>query len=271
MFVAPFSMNARFSYRERNAGAGRRRLIIATIVIVAIFAVDIATGGAIRSIVRSSAARISLTFHAVGVHIDASGIFATRAALASQNEALKAQIATLEERAALSSALQAQVIALSSVAHLAASEQGITASIASSLIASPYGTFLIGAGVDEGVVVNSLVLSDNGTAIGTVSTVGPHTSTVTEVFASGHSTDALLDGAPITVRGSGGENATALVPHGVTVLPGDAVTAPSLQDRTIGVVGHVNTDPSSAAMEVYIGSPVNLSALNYVFVVAASK
>jgi len=261
-------MNARFSYREQNAGVGRRRLVLATVFVVALFLVDMMTGGGVRAIVRNAAVHISLAFRAAAVHIDASGFFAARAALASQNQALQTQVASLEEQAALTSTLQAQVASLSMMAHLAESEQGITAPVASSFIASPYGTFLIGAGVNEGVSLDSVVLSGEGTVVGTVSAVGAHTATVTEIFAPGHSVNALLDGAPVPVRGSGGGNATAQVPHGVTVLPGDAVSAPGLLGRTIGIVGQVNTDPSSAALQVYIGSPVNLSSLRYVYVVA---
>ena len=264
-------MNARFSYRDPHAGAGRRRLVIATIVVIALFLVDMVTGGAVRAIVRAGAVKVSLLSHAIGMRIDAGGYFSTHAALASQDLALQARVATLEEQAALSSSLQAQVASLSTMAHLAANVQGITAPIASSFIASPYGTFLIGAGVDEGVSLNSSVLSGDGTVVGTVSEVGDHTATVTEIFAPGHSTDELLDGAPVSVRGMGGGNATTQVPHGITVAPGDAVTAPGFLGRTIGIVGHVNTDPSSAALEVNIGSPVNLSALRYVYVVGPQQ
>ena len=261
-------MNAGFSHREQNAAAGRRRLVSATIIVIGLFAVDIATGGAIRSIVRTAAVSVSSVFHTIDTHIEEGGYFTTHAALASQNQALKAQVAALEEQAALSTSLQAQVTALSAMAHLAQNDRGITAPVASSFIASPYGTFLIGAGTDEGVLPDSIVLSGDGIALGIVSEVSARAATVTEIFAPGHSINALLDGAPIAVRGSGGGNAVAQVPHGVTVLPGDPVSAPGLQGRTIGVVGHVDTDPSSAAMQVYIGSPVNLSSLQYVFVVA---
>lgn len=264
-------MNARFSYRDDHVGIGRRRLIIATIVVVAIFGVDLVTGGAVRAIVRSGAVKVSLVFHAVGARIDAGGYFATHAALASQNEALQAQVSSLEERAALATALQAQVTALSAMAHLAQMQEGITAPVASSFIASPYGTFLIGAGVNEGVSVNAIVLSGDGTAVGTVSGVSANAATVTEIFAPGRSTDATIDGVSVTLRGSGGGNATTQVPHGVTVLQGDAVIAPGLSGHVIGLVGHVNTDPSSAAMQVSIGSPVNLSSLQYVFVVTPAK
>ncbi len=261
-------MNTGFSYRERNAGTGRRRLLLVTIFVIVLFLVDMVTGGSIRAIVRDANARISLAARAIGMTIASNGYFTSHAALASQNVALQARVATLEEQIVLSASLQQQVTTLSEMAHLATTEQGITVPVASSFIASPYGTFLVGAGIDEGVSLDSLVLSGNGTAIGTISYVSAHTATVTEVFAPGVVINALLDGAPVSVHGAGGGNATTQVPHGVSIAPGDVVTAPSLGGHTIGIVGHVDTDPSSAAMQVYIGSPVNSASLQYVFVVS---
>ena len=264
-------MAMRFSYRDRTATSGRRRLIYATAGVIALLLIDVITGGSIRSFVRDTAGHLSNGFHAAGERISAGGYFTSHAALASENESLKAQLATLQERAALATALQAQVTALSSLTHLAAAQTGITVPIASSFIASPYGTFLIGAGVDQGILRGSIVLSQAGTVIGSVTDVGPHTATVTELFAPGKVIDAQLDGASIVVHGAGGGNATSQVPRGLKIVPGDAVIAPGFNGRVVGIVGHVDSDPSNAAIQVYIGSPVNLASLSYVFVVQSQQ
>jgi cell shape-determining protein MreC len=264
-------MNQGFSYRDRNSARGRRRLVYATVLVIALILADLFSGGGVRSLVRGAVAGVSLTFHSIGTHIAAGGYFTSHASLASENAALKAQVAELEERAALSTALQSQVNSLQTLAHLASAVPCVTAPIASSFIASPYGTFLIGAGINQGVTTGSLVLSGDGVVVGTVASVGSNSATVDELFAPGHSVDAQLDGATVTVKGSGGSNAAAQVPHGITIRAGDAVTAPGFDGRVIGVVGHVDSDPSSAAMKVYIASPVNLSAAQYVYVSAAQK
>lgn len=265
-------MDTGYRYRSRNtgsAGGGRGRLIAVTVLVLFLFIIDIATGGKVRSLVRGGAAEVSLGFIHIADDISGSGYFSSHAALAAENQSLKAQVALLQERAALATALQAQVTALSSIDHLAQAGVGITAPVASSVIASPYGTFLIGAGSVQGVTPGSLVLSSEGTVVGTVSNVGSETSTVLELFAPQHSEDALLDGAPISIVGQGGGNATALVPHSLTVAVGDAVTAPEYGGRPVGVVGHFDTDPSSAATKVYIGSSANLASLQYVLVLPA--
>ena len=264
-------MDTRFSYRSRSTGSGRRRLLLATAFVILLFLIDLVTGGKVRAIVRDGAAAVSLTLHHMSAGISASGYFASHAALASENQSLKAHVAALAERAALTTALQEQVATLESLAHLAQSTPGVSAPVASSFIASPYGTFLIGAGSAEGIAPGALVLSGSGFVIGRVTDVGKGTATVVEIFAPQHSIDALIDGSPVTVKGAGGGNAIAQVPHGVTVTVGDPVTAPEFQGRPIGVVGHFDTDPSSAATQVYIGSPVNRAALQYVFVIPAQQ
>lgn len=264
-------MDTGFSYNARRSGSGRGRLVVATILIIVLLIIDAVTGGAIRSLVRQVSADISLAIRLQGSHIAELGYFSTHAALASQNAELQRRVASLEERGALSTALALQVAELARIDRLADASAGITARVVSSSIASPYGTFLIGAGSANGVIAGSLVLSPEGTVIGTVSDVGAHTSTAQYLFASGRIINAIIDGTSLSVRGTGGGNAQTLVPHGVTVSVGDAVIAPSLGERPIGVVGHVNADPSSAAMEVYIGSPANLDSLQYVYVTPAIR
>lgn len=264
-------MDRGFSYSARTTNVGRRRLWIATIIVVVLFGVDLVSGGAVRNIIRSVVADTSLAVGRVGENISASGLFSSKASLAAENQSLKAQIQALQEQAALSAALEGQVTALTTIAHLATSQAGITAPVASSFIASPYGTFLIGAGRNDGVTAGSLVLSDQSVVVGTVSDTGAHSATVVELFAPEHSLDALLDGASITVKGEGGGNATAQVPNGTKVGQGDAVTAPEYAGRVIGVVGHVDANPSNAAIVVSIGSPVNLASMQYVFVVPPAQ
>lgn len=260
-------MALRFSYREQSAKTGRRRLLGATLLALVIVLFNIVSGGRVTAIARSITARVSLDAQAIVENVLGRGYFVSHATLAAQNESLQGQVAALTERVALSDTLSAEVSTLAELAHLATSTRGITAPIASSFISSPYGTFLVGAGSAEGVTSSSIVLSSGGTVLGRVTSVSAHASTVVEIFASGHSLNVLIDGAAITARGVGLGNATAAVPHGVKVSVGDVVTAPELEGRPVGVVGHVDADTSSASTQTYIGLPVNLSVLKYVYIV----
>jgi cell shape-determining protein MreC len=242
-------------------------LVVATLVVVLLFIVDTLSGGGVRIVARSITSTLSQGLSHIATSIFGSGYLSSRSALESENRSLTAQVAQLQERAALATALQAQVQVLASMAHLAESVPGITAPVTSSVIASPYGTFLIGVGTAQGVRTGALALSSEGLVIGRVSQVDAHTSTVVETFAPGATTQALLVGAALTVRGVGGGNAITQAPHGLVVHVGDAVTAPEFAGRPIGIVGHVDSNPSSATVQVYIGLPITLSALQYVYIV----
>ena len=260
-------MVLRFPYREQSAKAGRRRLLGATLLALFIVLFNIISGGRVTGVLRSMTVRVSLEAQAIVENVLGRGYFVSHATLAAENESLQAQVTTLTERVALSDTLTAEVSTLAALAHLATSTRGITAPIASSFISSPYGTFLIGAGSAEGVSNGSVVLSSGGTVLARVTSVSAHASTAVEIFASGHSLNVLIDGAAITARGVGLGNATAAVPHGVKVSVGDVVTSPELLGRPVGVVGHVDADTSSATTQTYIGLPVNLSVLKYVYIV----
>lgn len=260
-----------FKYRGRSTTIGRRRLLIATLFVVLLFLIDLVTGGKVRALVAGGVAAVSSTFSNIAGNVMNHGYFETHASLAAQNAALQAKVDSLEEQVALENSLQSQVASLQSLVHLAQAVPGVAAPVASSFIASPYGTFLIGAGSAQGIVPGSLVLTGGGIAIGVVSNVGADSATVLELFAPEGTVDAEVDGTPVIVRGAGGGNATAEAPNGITITPGDAVTAPEYGNRVIGIVGHLDSDPSNAAQKVYIGLPANLSSLQYVYVVPQLK
>jgi cell shape-determining protein MreC len=183
-------------------------------------------------------------------------------------------LADLEERAAASEALRAENDALRALVNVVgtSSEEtggGVTVPVVSSTRSSPYGTFLIGAGVLDGITQNSIVLTSGGFVIGTVTDTASHTAVVTEVFAPAASIDASVNGAPASVLGSGGGNAHTKVPRDLAVAVGDPVFAAVFEQRAIGVVGAVASSSASASQDVYIRLPVNLAALQYVYIIPA--
>ncbi|HUO55982.1 MAG TPA: rod shape-determining protein MreC [Candidatus Paceibacterota bacterium] len=260
-------MNNSFSYRSRSTSIGRRRLLAATLLIVVVFIIDSITGGKIRALVREGVAGVSSAFDHIAGNVMNHGYFETHAALAAQNATLQAEVNSLQAQIALTNSLKAQNTSLQELVHLAQTQQGIAAPVASSFIASPYGTFLIGAGSAQGITQGSLVLTGENVVIGEVSNVGTDSATVLELLAPGSTIDAQLDGSSIVAHGKGGGNALAEAPNGLVITTGDSVTAPEFNERVIGIVGHVDSDPSNATQQVSIGLPVNLSSLQYVYVV----
>ena len=241
-------------------------MFFATVLALVLILIDFISGGKVRGAIRDLASKTWSMGAVVEHSLFQSGYFSTRSSLESQIRALQDMAALYQEKAASYDALQAQYAELSQMNHLAASTPGITAPVASSVRSSPYGTFLVGAGTADKVVIGSKVLTSTGFVIGTVTEVSEHSSLVKESFAPGAKLDVHLGGAELELTGSGGSNATVKVPRGIDVKVGDTASVPEYGGKPVGVVQHVDSDPASAYGVAYIALPVNLSSLSFVYV-----
>jgi cell shape-determining protein MreC len=256
------------SYRRNK---GRRALLIATVFALAVLGVDVISGGKIREWVRVPASA-AWRWSAGVVHgIGGSGFFSSRAGLARENAALRQEIADLKERTALYSALRADYDELRALLDVVEEGRGITAPILSSASASPYGTFLVGAGRADAITYGSTVLSSGGFVVGRITDVDNRRSVVTELLAPGALTDALLRGAGVSIEGQGGGNGRVKIPRGLAVLPGDVLTSAVFGSKPVAVVGEVESDPGSAFSTVYVRLPQSVSSLRFVYIVPAEN
>lgn len=258
------------SYRQRERHG---RLWAATMFVVLLFVFDFFTHGALRALVRSTSAVLSRTVGHTVSEFAQSGIFSSRAALQAQNRSLAEQMNTCQVRAAFVTVLQNENDQLRALVHLARSMPGITAPVTSSVAASPYGTFLIGAGSADGVADGALVLVSDASGndsfvVGKVTQVSSRVSTVSEVFAPSSSVSVIVHGNVTTLSGSGGGNAHVSLPRDASVAVGDAVFSADLGGHPVGIVGHVASSSAQASQDVYVSVPVNLNALQYVYVVS---
>jgi len=174
---------------------GRRRLFFATVFVLVVIALDMFSGGSVRATARSLTARVWSASAYVRGAVFGSGFFSSRASLASENAALRETLARYQENAAGYQVLKQENDSLRLMLHLAQSERGITAPVVSSVIASPYGTFLVGTGTTDSVAAGSLVVTEGGFVVGTVSETASRTSVVSEIFAGGSSVNVLVGGA----------------------------------------------------------------------------
>ncbi len=257
-------MRENFTYSRRRSP--KYRLIFATLFVLVLFLADIVSGGKVRGIVRSVSADIHQGISRI-VSSTKGGVLTTRAALEAQNKQLSAEVALLRERSAAYSALRQENDQLRSIVGLASSTAGHTAPIVSSVSASPYGTFVIGAGERQGVSRGNLVLTGSGFAVGRVTDTAENTALVTQFLAPNAKIAAVIHGAETEVEGGGG-NGHARLPRSVPVVRGDPVVAPSLGGRPIGIVGATASSSASAAQDVYIALPVALPSLQFIYVVS---
>ncbi len=255
------------SYRRNNRK--RSGLAITTAIVIGIFLLDAITGGHIRTFVRAAASDLWLGVDRIFAPLHDTGLFSSRRALEADNQTLQNEVASLQARAAESAALQSENASLRSLVHLAANSPGITAPIISSFKASPYGTFVVGAGTSEGIALGNLVMADDspGVVIGKVTELSAHTALVTELFAPNVTTEALAHGVPLVLEGSGGENARADAPRDAPIEVGDPVTSPALGSRAIGVVAAVEDNTTTASRTVYVNLSIDVPALSFVYVV----
>ena len=258
-----------FSNRSsRSTQRGRRRLIVATVVIILIAFFDVVSGGMVRSLVRLVAVDAYAVGSALSRTIGLSGILSTRAQLARENGELKSDLARLQDQVAQSAVLRQQNQEFRALLSVAEQSEGITVPLLSSFRASPFGTFLVGAGTNKAIGMGDIVETAGGFVIGRVSEVHSKTALVSQIFAPHASIDVNVGGAAATAEGQGGGNARLRVPHGVVVSVGDVVTAPEIAHRPIGVVGKVISNPADPYAEIYVRIPVNILSLQYVYVVS---
>ena len=245
----------------------RRNLLLATICVVALFAFDYFSGGALRTPVRSIGLTLWGGANTVFARIGASGFLATSAGLARENQSLRNSIAAMQGEVAAARAGNFRMKELEAAAHLASATPGVSAPIVSSLRVSPYGTFYIGAGNLSGVKKDALVLSTSGFALGRIADTTATESLVHEFFAPGASIEAIIADRPVVLSGSGGGNARGEMPRGTEVEVGSSVFARGDRTHAIGVVGHSEGDPTSASIKIYVRTPVNLETISLVYVV----
>ena len=241
------------------------RLVATSAAVAILFAFDFFSGGALRAPARSLAASVSLAAGNAGVAITRRGIFATKASLARENDTLRTQLTEAHAAVSEAAALRDENAHLRALAHLAERAPGIAAPIVSVFGASAYGTFLIGAGTDQGIAAGDIVFSEDGFAIGRVSEAGAKTALVTELFVAGSSLPIVVAQSQITAEGQGGGNARARAPRGLDVKEGDIATAPSHAGAPVGIVLKIESDSASAYTTLYLRTPANLSALRFVF------
>ena len=262
---------AEFRFNAQRSRARRRRLFIVSALVVLLVVIDVVSGGALRSIVRSASSGLWRASASIRENIANTGYFTSHRTLAAENATLKDSLAAAQEDAAAIEELRGENDQLRALVHLVGDQQGVTAPIVSSVNASPYGTFLLGAGESDGIALNSLVMTADGFVIGTVTELHPHTALISEVLAGGTDTEVVIGTTPATVEGRGSGNGRAEIPRDVSIATGTPAIAPTLGSHPIGIVGRVESAQASASQTMYLSLPINIAALRYVYIVAPRR
>ena len=133
---------------------------------------------------------------------------------------------------------------------------------------SIYDTIVIDVGTEDGITVGQSVYAFGSIALGTVSDVLAHTSTVLLYSASGRQTAATTTGSDITVTliGRGGGEYEVRMPRDISFQEGGVISQQSLAVHPLATIQKIITDPRDPFQRLLAKVPVNLQTMKWVVV-----
>src|SRR3989344_2868843 len=140
--------------------------------------------------------------------------------------------------------------------------------ILSSLYSSPYDTFVIDEGSDEGLLVGDKVITLEGVILGELIEVYPSVAKVSLYSTVGRELEVLLDNTiRVRVKGIGNQNFFADLPQGIPVSTSSTLSFPGDGEYMLATVGYIKNNVGDAFQKVYARSPVNVHHVKFVYVI----
>ena len=133
---------------------------------------------------------------------------------------------------------------------------------------SPYDTFVLDAGSDNGIAVGDKVYISDTILIGEITSASLKTSVV-NLFSKSGMENSLTDertGATYQVAGQGGANMSFQAPKDADILWGDVFNYPTLATSVVGSVFYIDQSAQSSFKTVYLRVPGNVFQTKWVMV-----
>ena len=224
-------------------------------------------------VVRNTTRTVSLPFwHGssalTGAYSHIKEFFIFKNTLISENAILKAEAASLKLKEMDYDILMKENQDLKNQLGRLDISPRILSKVLSKPPSSPYDTFILDAGSNQGVALgNKVYLSDN-VIIGLIKNVTPRTSLVELFSSSAVKQESVLSrtGASYGLNGNGGANFVLEVPKDADILWGDVFIYPALTTSVIGAVYYIDTNSQSAFKTVYIRIPGNVFTAQSVYI-----
>ena len=164
--------------------------------------------------------------------------------------------------------LKAELGRATSFASSQGSPKGILANVITIPNRSVYDTFLIDAGMAEGVTAGQQVSAFGAVAIGTIAAVNQHTATVMLYSApdsqiAGNATEGDV---AVSLIGRGAGEYEVHMPRSVHFTVGDAISTQSVTPLILARIEKIETDPRDPFQRLLAKAPVTLSSLKWVIV-----
>jgi cell shape-determining protein MreC len=189
-----------------------------------------------------------------------TNFFKNKNSLADENIILKDNLTKLELKSYDYDALQKENDYLKDQLGRADDKQKIIVAIVSKPPHSPYDTFVVDAGENDGIVVGSKVYLSEKIVVGIVKSAEANTSLVELFSTKSKNTDLVNErtGNTYTLVGQGGGNYKLEVPKDADVEWGDNFIYPNINTGVVGTAYYIDTNSQSAYKTVYIRVPVNV-------------
>lgn len=133
---------------------------------------------------------------------------------------------------------------------------------------SIYDTMVIDIGENEKITVGQEVFAFGSIALGTISEVLPHSSTVLLYSASNRETSGTVTGSDLSVTliGRGAGEYEVRMPRDITFEQGGVISQQSLALHPLATIQKIVTDPRDPFQRLLAKVPVNLQTLKWVVV-----
>ena len=193
--------------------------------------------------------------------------FRSSRALSTENDALRGEVADMQQKVADRDALYQENLTLKQ--QYSREDFDVSHPVLAGIVVRPpqlpYDLLINDAGTDHGLNPGNLVSVGSG-VIGTIMEMYPNNARVQLFSSAGRETGGMLDGAFVTVEGQGSGAMMIRLPTGVSAAVGDPVTLAGISGGVFGIVTRIETSASSALKSVYLRAPADVFAIKFVMV-----
>jgi cell shape-determining protein MreC len=199
-----------------------------------------------------------------------TGFFSFKSSLISKVNDLQNQVTSLELKQTDYDAVEKENQDLKSLfgQNTASPDGRVLARVLSKPPESPYDTFVLDAGSDNGIAVGDKVYISDTILIGEIASLTGNTSIVNLFSKSGLTNFLTLSrtGATYDVAGEGGANMSVQVPKDADILWGDVFDYPDIKTSVVGSVYYIDQSAQSSFKTIFIRVPGNVFQTQWVFV-----
>lgn len=186
--------------------------------------------------------------------------FSFKSTLRKENEILREDLFALRVRETEFNQMQTEYQDLKTLLGDTASSSVRTTTLARVLSKppfTPYDSFVVDKGTDDGVSVDDLVYANNALVIGRISSVTSHASFVTLFSSGGEEQEFSVSrtGVSVAVTGKGGGNFEMYLPKDFDVVIGDMLVELSSDTSVVAVVYAVDESSQNSFKKVYARVP----------------